>query len=117
VASINPHQILLEQRLAEGGWAVDERYESDLWWIAAIWSVRSTRRPRALVLFLVDPQARSGALPESVVWAVAASSTIPREQGTPWPALLPLGRCWERGIDEFLIALAGLRDAVASGAG
>ena len=105
---IEDYRSVLEHRLAAAGWTVAEQPEPDPWWIASVWMLRSLWHPRDFTLFLVflvDPQAPSGAPPASVVWAVAAAPFIPRERGVQWPALLPLGRRWERELDDFITSL------------
>lgn len=117
MASIENHRTLLEHRLAAEGWTLGERRESELWSIADIWTIRSVWRPQdfeLFLVFLVDPQAPSGVTPSAVAWAVAATSTVPRDNKCSWLALLQLGRRWERDVDAFFAALSTLRDAAAT---
>lgn len=103
------------QTLEEHGWkrsAVDRKCD---WWADEFWRL-STRGPagtaRACLVFLVDEEWEGPRRPGEGVASVAVSATQ-RKERAGWDFEMPLGRRWERGMEELLAALGAIRDAGA----
>lgn len=109
---MHPHDLHIERALAEGGWRVVERFDAMLWWIAEVWRIESVWSPiglTQLVVFLVEPQARSGAPSHRHVWAVGVCREIPDDRLGPWEAEMTLGNAWRDQLPGFMLELQRLR--------
>lgn len=74
-------------------------------WADEFWMLRSSRsNSKAWLVFLVDPEWRGKRQPGEAVHAIAVDLARRNEAGG-WLFQIPLGRRWERGMEELLDAL------------
>ncbi len=103
------------ETLEENGWkrsAVDRNcdwWADEFWRLSSVWSPAGTR---AWLVFLVDPMWEGNRRPGEGVWAVAVDAAQ-RKERSGWAFVMPLGRRWERGLEELVAALRAIREAPA----
>jgi hypothetical protein len=104
----------IEGELERAGWriAARETPTGDPWWVDELWEIESEWSPRgqrAVVTFLVDPQAPSERKSGEHVGAVAMTRERPHTAADARPEV-PLGPRWEsRKIKELIPHIEALR--------
>jgi hypothetical protein len=99
------------ETLEAHGWrrtAIDRKCD---WWADEFWRLSwsgpaGTRR--ACLVFLVDEQWKGARRPGEGVASLAVSAAQ-RKERAGWDFEMPLGRRWERGLDELVAALLAIR--------
>lgn len=103
------------EALEARGWkrtAVDRKCD---WWADEFWRLTwsgPAGTARACLVFLVEEEWEGPRRPGEGVGSLAVSAAQRRERAG-WDFEMPLGRRWERGLEELLAALEAIRNAAA----
>ena len=104
----------VEALLPDEGWRLVTREEASEWWLDELWILESSWSPvgvRAVLSFLVDPQAPIERRQGEHVWAVAVMTHRPSQQRDATP-VVPIRPRWEKNSrDELMALLRGIREA------
>lgn len=104
-------QMRILETLEQHGWRRVSVDKSCDWWADEIWALSSVWPPvgaRAWMVFLVDPEWKGHRSAGEGVCAVAVD-TVARKERTGWLLEIPVGRRWERGLEELMEALKSAR--------
>ena len=111
---MNRQQKAIHDRLGEFGWELAGREVVNEWWADDCWRLRSTWPPatcEAFLTFIVNPQSSVyNRLPGEKVWAVKASSVLPKtweEEGREF--LLEFGHEWTDRLPQLFGSLSRIR--------
>lgn len=99
----------IQDELAEYGWEIVEKYDSNIeWWADEVWLLKSKQHsPDHLihVTFVVDPQWDGPRNKGQGLYTVTASLDTPQQ----WSDVaMSLGRGWQKELPQFLASLSNL---------
>jgi hypothetical protein len=111
VGTRHQQQVRILKTLEQNGWRREAVEHPNSDWIFELWTLRSSDPPigvQAWMAFVVDQEWRGKRAPGEGVCALVAD-TVRRSERKGWLAEIPLGRRWERSIQEFFDVLNAAR--------
>ena len=108
---------ILEEKIADAGWQIVQRFEMPDWWADEIWQLESIWSPighSAWITFLVEPECDHAARKKGQhVWAVGVSRKKPGDRvSTDFKDTMSLNSGWQKALSNFTKNLNQIRETL-----